>query len=76
MATAFTRDYNQFNPDSVLGPDTWVLNSAGLTPSSGGGTSPGADPTPLDIHDATQFIGDGSAGAPTTIVLLDEGVYV
>ena len=39
MATAFTHDYNQFNPDPVLGPNTWVLNSAGLNPGGGGGTT-------------------------------------
>jgi hypothetical protein len=72
----FNRTYYLFNPDPVTGPDTNVLASGGLAPNPGPGPAPVTDPTPLDIHDATQFIGDGSAAAPTTIVNLDEGQYV
>ena len=77
MATAFTRDYIQFNPDASLGPNTWVLNSAGVNPGSsgGGGTAPGADPTPLDIHDLNQFKGSGAQGDPIEVKLLDEGTF-
>ena len=42
MATAFTRDYTQFNPDPAIGPNTWVLNSAGAHPGGGGGSTTSA----------------------------------
>ena len=71
MATAFTRDYNQFNPDPVLGPNTWVLNSAGANPGGGGGNT-----GPSTVATAVPIQGDGSLASPVTVTVLDEGNYV
>ena len=58
MATAFTRDYNQFNPDVSLGPNTWVLNSAGVNPGGGGGGTTTATTYSFDAVQNTGMVVD------------------
>ena len=68
MASAFTRDYTDYNPDASTGPDTWILNSAGAHPGGSGGGS--TDTFTADIPIVQSTSGTGARTITTAFDIL------
>jgi len=70
MASAFTRDYSDYNPDASIGPDTLILNPSGEHPGGGGGTDTFTAVKP--IVQTTSGTGSRTINTAFDILLLDE----